>query len=318
MDSKTSPGEFRLLAIDAIAMNPDHPRKQVDEAALKGLVNAIRRTGIIHPLVVQPAGPDGLHRLVVGQRRLLAAKEAELAAVPVLIRSCTPAQALEMQLFENLGLGVRAALEPRDMANALQAAANAFDTADAAAEHFGRNANWLKQATAAANLTPQVSALLDSGKITSASTAIEIDKLARKDEEKAEALISQIAQLPEGEKKAAKQVVASALSEAGLRRGKKKESNAPAAQAAAPAPASVAPTAPLAAPAASFSGDSDIPPWEEIPAAPVAPTVSKPKVNPGKVKRVAHLLGLEAEDEEVVLARLIDEFLALKGEEFPE
>jgi len=201
------------------------------------------------------------------------------------------------------------------MANALQAAANAFDTADAAAEHFGRNANWLKQATAAANLTPQVSALLDSGKITSASTAIEIDKLARKDEEKAEALISQIAQLPEGEKKAAKQVVASALSEAGLRRGKKKESEAPAAQAAAPAPAPVAPAATLAAPAANFSGDSDIPPWEDIPA---APTASKPKVNPGKVKRVAHLLGLEAEDEEVVLARLIDEFLALKGEEFPE
>lgn len=36
------------------------------------------------------------------------------------------------------------------------------------------------------------------------------------------------------------------------------------------------------------------------------------KVNPGKVRRVAELLGLDGEDEEDILVRLIDEFLALK------
>ena len=38
----------------------------------------------------------------------------------------------------------------------------------------------------------------------------------------------------------------------------------------------------------------------------------KARVNPSKVKLVAELLGLSEEDEEIVLARLIDEFLALK------
>ena len=53
--------------------------------------------------------------------------------------------------------------------------------------------------------------------------------------------------------------------------------------------------------------------WAAAPAMPAAPATERRRVNPGKVKMVAEILGLEAEDEEAVLARLIDEFLALKG-----
>ena len=63
----------------------------------------------------------------------------------------------------------------------------------------------------------------------------------------------------------------------------------------------------------------EVPPWEEsAPQAdgdvlpPVLVQTPKAKVNSSKVKLVAELLGLSEEDEEVVLARLIDEFLALK------
>ena len=50
------------------------------------------------------------------------------------------------------------------------------------------------------------------------------------------------------------------------------------------------------------------------PAAPETPTsLPLKKVNPGKVRRVAELLGLDGESEEDILVRLIDEFLALKG-----
>ncbi|MPN33603.1 hypothetical protein SDC9_181092 [bioreactor metagenome] len=44
-----------------------------------------------------------------------------------------------------------------------------------------------------------------------------------------------------------------------------------------------------------------------------APSAVRPKVNPGKVKLVAELLGLSEEDEESLLARLIDEYLALRN-----
>ncbi len=308
MAFKDNPAEFRIIDIALIEPGPDHVRQHFDEASLKGLANSIGRKGLIHPLVVQPADGAGRHTLVVGERRRRAALLAGETAVPVLVRACSPEEVLEVQVFENLGLGVRAALDPRDMANAIQTIAERFESKDAAAEHFGRTATWLAQATAAANLSPQVSALLESGKISSTSTAIQLEKLAQKNEAKAETLIGQIAQLPEGEK-LPKQVVEKVLVEEGLRRGKKPDTPPQAAPDVAPSPA--------AAQAASPSpATADVPPWEEAPAAPAiqaAPATERRRVNPGKVKMVAEILGLEAEDEEAVLARLIDEFLALKG-----
>ncbi|WP_416242859.1 ParB/RepB/Spo0J family partition protein [Azospira sp. APE16] len=311
MAFKDNPAEFRIIDIALIEPGPDHVRQHFDEASLKGLANSIGRKGLIHPLVVQPADGAGRHALVVGERRRRAALLAGETAVPVLVRACSPEEVLEVQVFENLGLGVRAALDPRDMANAIQTIAERFESKDAAAEHFGRTATWLAQATAAANLSPQVSALLESGKISSTSTAIQLEKLAQKNEAKAETLIGQIAQLPEGEK-LPKQVVEKVLVEEGLRRGKKPDTPPQAAPDMVPSPA--------AAQAASPSpATAEVPPWEEAPVAPAAPAMpaapatERRRVNPGKVKMVAEILGLEAEDEEAVLARLIDEFLALKG-----
>lgn len=323
MAFKDAPFDFQMLDIGCIDADPRHVRQHLDDAALQGLVQAIRQKGLIHPLVVQPAGPEGRHVLIVGERRWRAAQLAGESRVPALVRPCSAAEAREIQVFENLGLGVRAALEPRDMAQALQAVAETYPTPEAGAALFGRSANWLAQATAAARLSPQVSALLETGRIASASTAVQLDKLARKDEARAESLLGHIAGLPEGEK-VAKAVVETALVEAGVRRGKKsREAEAPPAAGpqTAPAPglgsASSLPSSPAERQDQSHSSPETLPPWEEAPAADDisrAPApVARPRVNPGKVRRVAEILGLAAEDEEAVLARLIDEFLALKG-----
>lgn len=306
MAFKETPSELKLIDIAHIEPDPAHARQHGDEAGLKGLANSIKSKGLIHPLVVQPADAQGRHRLIVGERRWRAAMLAGEKTVPALVRACPAEECLEIQVFENLGLGVRAPLEPRDMANAIQTIAQRFETKEAAAEHFGRTSTWLNQATAAANLSPKVTALLDSGKISSTSTAIQLEKLAQKNEAKADTLIDQIEQLPEGEK-FPKQVVESALSEAGGRRSRKKEETPQ------------APAAPV--PAATPGGDG-LPPWEEaataqpagVPSA--APTAGR-RVNPGKIRMVAEILGLSDGDEDEVLARLIDEFLALKGEANP-
>ena len=295
MTFKENSIQFQMLDLALIEPDPAHPRQHLDDASLKGLVNAIQKKGLIHPLVVQPANADGRYRLVVGERRWRAAVIAGEKNLPVLIHACADEELMEVRVFENLGLGVRVALEPREMANAIQHIAAQFETQDAAAEHFGRGSNWLRQATAAANLLPKVSALLDSGKIASAGTAIQLQRLAQKNEARAESLIDQVEQLPLGEKLARKTVDA-VLSEESRRRRKQAES----------------------ALVEDISTDSAaaIPPWEALPPAPgVQPTPgTRQRVNPGKVKRVADLLGLSDLDEEEVLVRLIDEFLALKGE----
>lgn len=293
MAFKETPAEFQMIKVSLIEPDPHQPRRSIDEASLKSLVSSIQAKGLIHPLVVQPANAAGRHTLIVGERRWRAAVLAGETAVPALIRACDPAEALEIQVFENLGLGLRVALEPRDMSNAIQSIAQRFENQEAAAEHFGRNAAWLNQATAAANLSPKVSALLDSGKISSTGAAVQLEKLAQKNEAKADSLIGRLEQQPEG-KKLSKKIVDTALSEEGGRRKKKAEDAAPE-------------STPDAAPAASANS---IPPWEEAPA---ASATSNRRINPGKFKMVAEILGLSDGDEEEILIRLIDEFLALKS-----
>lgn len=289
MTFKENPILFQMLDLMLIEPDPAHPRQNGDEASLAGLVNAIQKKGLIHPLVVQPADGAGRHRLVVGERRWRAAALAGEKAVPVLIRACAEDELLEVRIFENLGLGVRAPLEPREMANAIQQVAGGFENQDDAAEHFGRSSAWLSQATAAANLSPKISALLDSGKIASTGTAVLLEKLAQKNEVRAGLLIDQVEQLPEGEKLARK-IVDAALSDEGGRRRKKEKV------------------------AAVGNGENDklqsVAAGDEASAAPA----QRPRVNPGKVRMVADLLGLADLDEEEILVRLIDEFLALKGE----
>ena len=222
MAFKDAAAEYRLLDLSLLDPDPDpeHPRRQQDEAALKGLAHAIGKKGVLQPLLVQPADAAGRYRVIAGERRRQAALLAGETQVPVLIRACPADEVLEVQVFENLGLGVRAALEPRDMANAIQRIADRFETPNAAAEQFGRSPTWLNQATAAANLSPKVSALLESGKIGSATTAVQIEKLAQKDEASAESLLEKIEQLAEGEK-LPRELVEEALTEAGVKRRKK-------------------------------------------------------------------------------------------------
>jgi len=286
--------DFQLIDVALIEPDPAHPRQHIDEAGLDVLVQSIRRKGLIHPLIVQPSNAAGKHVLVVGQRRWRAAVLAGEKTVPALIRACDAKEALEIQVFENLGQGMRVPLESRDMANAIQTIARRFETPEAAADHFGRNSSWLNQATAAANLSEKVTALLDSGKISSTGAAVQLEKLAQKNEGKAESLIGQIEQLAEG-KKLSKKIVDSVLSEEGGRRKKKLES--------------ADPLAALAPPAAS-----DSPAVAQEDKQSPAPSTSS-RVAPSKVERVAKILGLTDSNEAEILERLIDEFLALKGED---
>ena len=293
----------RLEIVDLGLIDPDplHVRKAISDEGLKGLTNAVRQLGLIQPIIVRPAGGQR-YQVIVGERRRLAALQAGETAVPVIVRTCSDEEALEIRVFENIGLGVRSALEPREMANAVQAIAARFASAEEAAQYFGRAPTWLAQATAAAKLSEKVSALLDSGKISSTGAAVQLEKLARKNEAKAESLIEQITQLPDGEK-ISKKVVDDVLSGESGRPRKDEERAAPAQ----PMPEAAAPQATA----------DDVPPWEETPSqpspAPLAPAAPRGKVNPGKVKLVAELLGLSEEDEETLLARLIDDFLAARN-----
>ena len=92
--------EFKRIPLDEIRPNPNQPRKIFDETALSELSNSIKRYGIITPLTVRNASFG--YELVAGERRLRAAKNADIKQVPCYIVEASEKDSSLMAIVENL------------------------------------------------------------------------------------------------------------------------------------------------------------------------------------------------------------------------
>src|SRR5437667_6799727 len=92
--------KIQRVSLYSITPSPLQPRKDFGADALSELVESIRQHGIIQPLIVRAI--DGRHELIAGERRWRAAQEAGLDEVPVIIRSASDRDVLELALIENL------------------------------------------------------------------------------------------------------------------------------------------------------------------------------------------------------------------------
>jgi ParB family chromosome partitioning protein len=99
------------IPIDRIRPNPRQPRKRFEDSALSELVESIRSSGVIQPVVVRRNGDD--YELIAGERRWRAARQAGLDRIPAVVRDVTDAQSLELALVENL---LREDLNPMEAA----------------------------------------------------------------------------------------------------------------------------------------------------------------------------------------------------------
>jgi ParB family transcriptional regulator, chromosome partitioning protein len=105
------------VPVDRIDPNPQQPRYWMGDAELAELADSIREHGIIQPLIVTHDPEHDRYILIAGERRLRAARLAQLAEVPVIIRQATDQQRLEIALIENIQ---RADLTPLESADAFQ------------------------------------------------------------------------------------------------------------------------------------------------------------------------------------------------------
>jgi ParB family chromosome partitioning protein len=90
----------QYVRVDDIISNPYQPRRQYDEEKLAELAESMQAHGVVQPLVVRAC--DGGYELIAGERRLMAARQAGLQQVPVVVRECTDQEMLELALVENL------------------------------------------------------------------------------------------------------------------------------------------------------------------------------------------------------------------------
>src|ERR671916_3209496 len=71
---------LREIPVDLIDPNPRQPRRSFDDAKLAELAESIRARGVLQPIVVRPLA-GGRFELVAGERRLRAAKIAQLETI---------------------------------------------------------------------------------------------------------------------------------------------------------------------------------------------------------------------------------------------
>ena len=89
------------LPIGEIEPDRSQPRQFFDDEALSELTDSIREHGVLQPLLVRPTS-DGSYRIVAGERRWRAARQAGLTQVPVIVRALTDSEAAVIALIENL------------------------------------------------------------------------------------------------------------------------------------------------------------------------------------------------------------------------
>jgi ParB family transcriptional regulator, chromosome partitioning protein len=139
-DLQPVPG-LRLVALepDAVRPNPQQPRREFDESAMEELVTSVQENGVLQPIVVRPlpAGEDVRFELVMGERRLRAAKAAGLRFVPAVVKETADEQMLQEALLENLH---RLQLTPLEEASAYQQLIDDFGiTHEELGDRIGRN-----------------------------------------------------------------------------------------------------------------------------------------------------------------------------------
>ena len=108
--------------INSVQPNSKQPRTYFDERALAELAASIKEVGVMQPPVVRDLG-DGHYELIMGERRLRAAKLAGLKTIPVILRASSDNEMLREAILENIH---RSELNPLEEAAAYQNLLNDF------------------------------------------------------------------------------------------------------------------------------------------------------------------------------------------------
>lgn len=128
---------YREVPTDSITSNPRQPRQVFDEEALAELEHSIRTFGLMQPIVVRQLPEGGQYELVMGERRLRAAQQAELDTIPAIVRQTADEAMLRDALLENIH---RVQLNPLEEAAAYQQLLDEFSvTHEELAGRIGRS-----------------------------------------------------------------------------------------------------------------------------------------------------------------------------------
>lgn len=96
-------GNIMELPTSNLQAGKYQPRTLMDEESIKSLAASIKQQGLMQPIIVRKIiGSNDKYEVIAGERRLRAAKLAQLSTVPVIIKVVDDENAAIMALVENI------------------------------------------------------------------------------------------------------------------------------------------------------------------------------------------------------------------------
>ena len=123
------------IPVGDIDPNRNQPRKKFDDDALLALADSIRHSGVISPILLAREGSR--YTIIAGERRWRAARLANLATVPAIVREWDDVRRQEAALIENIQRENLNAIEEAQGIHALMT--ECALTQEAVAERLGRS-----------------------------------------------------------------------------------------------------------------------------------------------------------------------------------
>lgn len=161
-ETMSGQGGITEVALDEIVANPYQPRTRINEASLEDLRQSISEKGVLQPVILRRKA--GRYELVAGERRMRAARLANLRTIPAVVRQVSDSEALEIALVENLQ---REDLSPLDEARGYRELVKRFKlTQEQLAKKLGRDRSTIANALRLLNLPEEVKRGVEEGKIT--------------------------------------------------------------------------------------------------------------------------------------------------------
>lgn len=178
------------IPIEQIAPFKDHPFKVVDDATMQELVESIRENGVLTPVIVRPMDAGG-YEMISGHRRMHAAKQAGLTAIPAIIRELDDDTATIVMVEAN---AQREEVLPSEKAfsykmkydaikrsvgrpeKKLSQVGTIFRADEVVADEMGESTNQLHRFMRLTELIPEFLDIVDAGKIA-LMTAVDISYL---------------------------------------------------------------------------------------------------------------------------------------------
>lgn len=162
--------EIVYIEVDKLHPHDANPRKNIGDVT--ELADSIKKNGILQNLTVVPATGYwyGEYTVIIGHRRLVAAKQAGLKTVPCVIREMGPKEQIATMLLENMQ---RSDLTVYEQAQGIQMMLDLGETVETVAEKTGFSESTVRRRTRLLKLDSDVFKETEGRQITMS----EYDKL---------------------------------------------------------------------------------------------------------------------------------------------